>query len=68
MSEVSMSEETKIGNVNEAASDAEPTGLNSNKETMDDLAESADGESVQLRVARKIMREYSETLKRLADS
>ncbi len=62
-----MSEEIKIRDVNKAESGAELIELNTDKETLGNRAEGTD-ESVQLCAARKIMREYSETLKLLADS
>jgi len=63
-----MSEEIKIGNASSVTPNCDNRETSPFARSDDTLAESADSESVQLRAARKIMREYSETLKMLADS
>jgi hypothetical protein len=67
MDEAPMSEEAKTADTSNVTAGPELTE-HSPKGNTDDLAESADSESVQLCAARKIMREYSETLKMLANS
>jgi hypothetical protein len=66
-----MSEDTKTNTIKGTSADVQPEEVAPELQTMETAESepiSMKDESVQMRAARKIMREYADTLKMLADS